>query len=196
MLSASADASNSAVTHVHDALLSDWMRPERTRVLTSTTTLKETGKCIVYWMQRDVRTVDNWALLHACHMAKTAKVPLLVLFYLPPPPETPSDDSLPPTMMEMRITECRGSFLLGGLEHVHAELSERGMPLHMLLPPSHDAVGSTVVNMLDQCQSKVVVCDMNPLRPFRQWMEEQAAPLFDARKIPLHQVDAHNVVPV
>jgi deoxyribodipyrimidine photo-lyase len=50
--------------------------------------------------------------------------------------------------------------------------------------------------MLDQWQPQVVVCDMNPLRPFRQWVEEQAAPLLDARKIPLHQVDAHNVVPV
>jgi deoxyribodipyrimidine photo-lyase len=50
--------------------------------------------------------------------------------------------------------------------------------------------------MLDQCQPQLVVCDMNPLRPFRQWIEEQAAPLLEGRKIPLHQVDAHNVVPV
>jgi deoxyribodipyrimidine photo-lyase len=196
MSSTSADASNSAVPHVNDALLADWMLPERTRVLTTTINLKATGKCIVYWMQRDVRTVDNWALLHACHMAETAKVPLMVLFCLPPQRENPSNDSLPPTMMEMRITERHGSFLLGGLEHVHAELENLGVPLHVLMPPSHDIVGSTVVNMLDQCQPQVVVCDMSPLRPFRQWVEEQATPLLDIRKIPLHQVDAHNVVPV
>jgi deoxyribodipyrimidine photo-lyase len=37
---------------------------------------------------------------------------------------------------------------------------------------------------------------MNPLRRYRQWIEEQTAPMLKDRSIPMYQVDAHNVVPV
>ena len=191
-----AEASDSAVIHSPDELLPEWMLPERTRILTTTKDLKKTGKCVVYWMQRDVRTVDNWALLYAGHAAETAKVPLQVLFVLPPPPVPQSDESLPLTMTEMRITERHGSFLLGGLEKVHAELESVNVPLNILMPSSHDAVGTAVCDFVDRCHPQLVVCDMNPLRCYRQWMEEQTAPLLNERNISMHQVDAHNVVPV
>lgn len=191
-----AEASDSAVTHAPDSLLPDWMLQERTRLLTTTMGLKANGKCVVYWMQRDVRSVDNWALLFAGHVAETAKVPLQVMFVLPPPPKQQSDESLPPTMDESRITERHGSFLLGGLEKVHEELGGVDVPLNIVTPPSHDSVGKTVCDFLDQCQPQLVVCDMNPLRRYRQWMEQQTAPLLDERSIPMYQVDAHNVVPV
>ena len=196
MASSAAEASESAVTHAPDSLLPDWMLPERTRFLTTTKDLKKNGKSVVYWMQRDVRTVDNWALLFAGYMAKTANVPLQVLFVLPPPPKEQSDGSLPPSMDEMRITERHGSFLLGGLEKVHEELATVDVPLSILMPSSHDAVGKAVCDFLDQCQPQVVVCDMNPLRRYRQWMEKQTAPMLDNQSIPMVQVDAHNVVPV
>ena len=192
-----AQASDSAVTHVdNEALLPDWMLPERTCVLTETKELKKSGKCILYWMQRDVRTVDNWALLYASHAATSNKVPLHVLFALPPPAVESDESSLPPTMVEMRITERHGSFLLGGLELVHEELHKLGVPLHVIMPSSHDSVGKEVCKVVDQCQPQLVVCDMSPLRPYRQWIEQQATPLLDERHVPMHQVDAHNVVPV
>jgi len=191
-----AEASDSEVTHASDALLPDWMLPERTRTLTTTKNPKETGKCVVYWMQRDVRTVENWALLFAGHVAESAKVTLQVLFVLPLTSVPQADESLPPSMDEMRITERHGSSLLGGLEKVHAELGSLDVPLNVLMPPSHDAVGTTVCDFLDQCQPQLVVCDMNPLRRYQQWMEEQAAPLLDEWSIPMIQVDTHNVVPV
>ena len=191
-----AEASDSEVAHAPYSLLPDWMLPERTRLLTTSADLKASGKCIVYWMQRDVRTVDNWALLFAGDVAQTAKVPLQVVFVLPPAPLPRSDETLPPTMDEMRITERHGSFLLGGLEKVHSELESVDVPLNILMPASHDAVGTTVCDFLDQCQPQLVVCDMNPLRRYRQWMEVQAAPLLNERNTPMIQVDAHNVVPV
>jgi deoxyribodipyrimidine photo-lyase len=196
MASSAAEGPENAVTHAPKSLLPDWMLPERTRLLTTTKDLKKNGKCVVYWMQRDVRSVDNWALLFAGHMAETANVPLQVLYVLPPPPKQQSDGSLPPAMDEMRITERHGSFLLGGLEKVHAELASMDVPLSVLTPPSFDAVGKAVCEFLDRCQPQVVVCDMNPLRRYRQWIEEQTAPMLEDRSIPMYQVDAHNVVPV
>ena len=37
---------------------------------------------IVYWMQRDQRVYDNWALLYAQELAIKNKTPLLVVFCL------------------------------------------------------------------------------------------------------------------
>lgn len=39
---------------------------------------------IIYWMNRDQRAEDNWALLYAQELALKAKAPLLVVFNLVP----------------------------------------------------------------------------------------------------------------
>lgn len=173
--------------HVADA--PTWMRPERTRVLSHHNS-SGTGKCIVYWMQRDVRTADNWALLYAAHLARERNVPLRVLYCLPPP--SPSPREMAP--FYERLTERYGSFLLGGLEHVHHELSEMNVPLHVIMPSSPSEVGSTVEGYLSQWQANTVVCDHSPLKPYRSWLEDQLVPL--CTSISVVQVDAHNIVPV
>ena len=181
------------------------MLPERTRILSSSppslaksSSSSKTGS-ILYWMQRDVRTVDNWALLLARHFAQVSGLPLRVLYTLPPPPPPPmssSEDSLPPTLQEMPMTQRHGTFLVGGLEEVHKELQDLDVPLHILMPDSDDTVGEAVDQWVAEYQAKLVVCDFSPLRQFRQWHELQALPLLEKRKLPFVQVDAHNVVPV
>lgn len=37
---------------------------------------------VVYWMFRDQRVRDNWALIHAVHQANNANVPVAVVFNL------------------------------------------------------------------------------------------------------------------
>lgn len=37
---------------------------------------------VVYWMFRDQRVSDNWALIHAVHQANNANVPVAVVFNL------------------------------------------------------------------------------------------------------------------
>lgn len=37
---------------------------------------------VVYWMFRDQRVRDNWALIHAVHQANKADVPVAVVFNL------------------------------------------------------------------------------------------------------------------
>ena len=44
----------------------------------------EASKAVLYWMSRDQRVCDNWALVHAFHVSVARRVPLLVCFCLVP----------------------------------------------------------------------------------------------------------------
>ncbi|EED91138.1 predicted protein [Thalassiosira pseudonana CCMP1335] len=136
-------------------------------------------------MLRDVRTVDNWALLFAQSLAVQQKVPLRVVYALPPPPS-------------MALTVRHGTFLLDGLKVVANELQEASVPFDILCPSSRSEVGKTIhTHCTDASHDALaVVCDMCPLRYPRQWTEEQAVPLLEGDDIPLYQVDTHNIVPV
>lgn len=192
---------SSIVSHVPDGhnLIPEWLHKERTRVLTKPdVVVPRMGKCVYYWMQRDMRTRDNWALLFANYLAEKQNVPLKVLYVLPCPiVSNASDDSdMPPKVCEMNMTERHGSFLLGGLKLVESELREKNVNFQVLKPTNHNEVGKLVHEVVDQDAASVVVCDMSPLRQYREWMEIQACPLLIECQIPLYQVDAHNVVPV
>jgi len=150
---------------------------------------------------RDVRTIDNWALLFAQSLAVQKEVPLRVVYALPPPPEeepSEGEDGAPPSPAEMPLTVRHGSFLLDGLKVVSEELSSAKVPFDVLCPPSRSMVGDSIKSY---CTSPshdalAVVCDMSPLRHPRTWTEKQAAPALEKDGIPLYQVDAHNIVPV
>lgn len=180
-------SSTNTLRHVDNA--PSWMLPERTRVLNCNE--NKSGKCVVYWMQRDVRTVDNWALLYAAYLAQESNVPLRVMYSLPPP----SSERGEMRPFYERLTERYGSFLLGGLEHVHKELSEKNVPFHMIMPHSPSEVGSTVFDALAGWQAHTIVCDHSPLKPYRSWLEDQLVPLCTSSISVVH-VDTHNVVPV
>jgi len=206
------------IPHIAEEFLPEWMKKERTKILTSPDVIMPASKrvgeddndvndsngCVLYWMQRDMRTVDNWALLLAENYAKDLHVPLHVVVVLPPSPQ-PSPtasaassviESLPPKVVDMRMTERHGSFLLGGLKVVDQELREKNVPFEILQPPNCSHIGSSIQHLAKERGALTVVCDFSPLRRYREWMEDQAAPLLKDSGVPLYQVDAHNVVPV
>jgi deoxyribodipyrimidine photo-lyase len=191
---------NKPVKHAADSLLPDWMLANRTRVLTSEGTEPKEGQSVVYWMQRDVRSVDNWALLWARDLAMQHDVPLHVVYALPPPASSDGSDNdrdLPPALIQLPMTKRHGAFLLGGLECVYKELKEMKIPLYVCLPDSHEKVGETVCEAIQhKYKAKIVVSDFSPIREYRQWMELQAVPILEEAKVPFYQVDAHNIVPV
>lgn len=194
------------LTHAPASLLPHWMLKERTLALTPLAlepndAKEQPGSSVVYWMQRDVRTVDNWALLWAAYLATSRKVALHVVYALPPPPPSPQQgdgaDTLPPALADMSMTTRHGMFLLGGLECVYKELKEKNIPLHVIQPASYDVVGKSVCEtMLDTCKAGMVVCDFSPIRDVREWKELQAAPMLSKAGVPFYTVDAHNIVPV
>mmetsp|Transcript_22668 Transcript_22668/g.46520 ORF Transcript_22668/g.46520 Transcript_22668/m.46520 type:complete len:559 (-) Transcript_22668:105-1781(-) len=199
---------NPDVTHASSSLFPPELEPTRTKLLTPTAILPRdkdnddvSNPCIVYWMLRDVRTVDNWALLFAQSLAVQYKVPLRVVYALSPPldndPEDGEDGS-PPNPADMSMTERHGVFLLDGLKVVAEELEEANVSFRVLCPPSRGDVGKCVHEYctLSEHGALAVVCDMAPLRHPRRWVEKQGAPLLEKSGIPLYQVDAHNIVPV
>jgi deoxyribodipyrimidine photo-lyase len=146
------------------------MHPERLRLL------KEgpAGKGpVVYWMSRDQRTRDNWALLYAQDLAVRAKTPLIVVFCLVP---------------EFLGAALRPyAFMLQGLQKVESDLIRQRIVFHLfqgnpeeVLPP-----------YLRMVQAGSLVTDFDPLQPKRLWKSEVARRI----EIPFYEVDAHNIVP-
>lgn len=134
--------------------------------------VQETG-VVLYWMQRDQRAEDNWALLYAMSQAQQRQVPLLVVFNLV---ATYGD-----------ATWRHYDFMLQGLEEVSADLQKREIPFWLL-------VGDPVENLsrfVTEHRVGEVVVDFNPLRGPQQWRERLAETL----SVKMTEVDAHNIVP-
>ncbi|GKY98098.1 hypothetical protein MPSEU_000767600 [Mayamaea pseudoterrestris] len=184
------------VQHVDKQYLPSNMKAERTKILVESVPQQQQEACVCYWMQRDVRVQDNWALCLAAHLASQRNLPLKVLYALtPPPPLAASNSTTTPPLVHLPWTKRHADFALGGLECVHRKLAKHNVPLHVVMAPSQNTVGATV---FQQCchAASVVVCDFTPIRQYREWLELQLAPLLKAQGIPLWQVDAHNIVPV
>lgn len=162
---------------------------------------------VIYWMSRDQRIADNWALVYARKRAAAAGVPLVIAF------------SLAPSFLGATIRHY--GFMLRGLAETEAEAKKLGIPFVLLVGNPHETVPPFAVAQ----GASLVVCDFSPLRMGVQWRKEIAAALGDAEKvahlaaaaaagggsagaaaassssttaatIAVHEVDAHNVVPV
>lgn len=162
--------------------------------------LNQSGKCVVLWMSRDQRAVDNHALHYAQSIAKASDLPLKVVF------------NLVPKFLEATIRQY--GFMIKGLAEVEQTLRAKNIPMHLLM-------GDPVVNIpkfAQEHEAMLVVADFSPLRVPLGWVKSVAAVLdsgltsktsngtssssstsSSAKKdkvyIPLVQVDAHNIVP-
>ncbi len=131
------------------------------------------GRSVVYWMSRDQRVNDNWALLYAGELARRHRVPLAVIFCL-------VDGFLGATWRAY-------DFMLRGLEETSGRLSKRDVPFFLLEGDPADMVPDFV------CRHDVgwLVTDFDPLKVKRQWKRKVAA----RTDIAVYEVDAHNIVP-
>ncbi|WP_300160715.1 deoxyribodipyrimidine photo-lyase [Solidesulfovibrio sp.] len=128
---------------------------------------------VVYWMHREQRAADNWALLHAADLARDAGAPLCVVFALAP--------AFP------GASRRHYDFLLRGLAATEADLRAAGIPLVLL--PGDPA--TTVPDFLRAASAGVCVADFDPMPVKGRWL----AAVAEAGACPLVEVDAHNVVP-
>ncbi len=128
---------------------------------------------VVYWMSRDQRIDDNWALLYAQELALRMKKPLLVLFCL--------------TTNFLGANLRHYSFLVKGLAEVQQRLGALDIPFHLLQgDPTKD-----VTLFLKNQGTAAVVTDFDPLSVKRTWKEKVVSKI----KIPIYEVDAHNIIP-
>lgn len=74
----------------------------RCRILSNCKEVMHNGSGIIYWMCRDCRVQDNWAMLFAQSLALSRRVPLFVCFFGEPD-------------MHLYPTKRQYEFLIGGM---------------------------------------------------------------------------------
>jgi len=130
------------------------------------------GKCVVYWMQRAERGVDNPALDVAIQAANELDLPVLVYFS--------AISNFPSANLRHYV------FLNQGLRDIEADLAERGIEFIVRRPP-----GNSLDALLAEVGAAMVIGDENPCREPERWRKVLANRL----KIPFWTVDADVVVP-
>ncbi len=128
---------------------------------------------IVYWMSRDQRVQDNWALLYAQYLANTYKQPLFVVF------------NVVPSFQE--ATWRQYSFMFDGLREVETELKTLNISFHLLLGTPE----VTILQFIKDYQVGTIVSDFSPLHIYKSWKTEINKHI----TIPFYEVDTHNIVP-
>jgi len=148
------------------------VKKERIRKLNSIELAKKGP--VVYWMSRDQRVSDNWALLYASECAKEMGVPLVVCFCI--------REKFP------FATERLIDFIFSGLVEVEDNLFKHGISFLMLVGEPFREIPRMILKL----KASMLVRDFNPLKYSKVWNKQ----LLDEIEIPIYEVDAHNVVPV
>jgi deoxyribodipyrimidine photo-lyase len=130
------------------------------------------GRCVVYWMQRAQRGVDNHAVDVAVRIANLLGLPLVVYFA--------GISNFPHANLR------HYAFLNQGLPDIEADLAARNISFVMRRAPheSHE-------QLLADVQAAFLIGDENPMREPERWRKHLASQI----KIPFWTVDADVVVP-
>ncbi len=130
------------------------------------------GKCVVYWMQRAQRGVDNHAVDVAAKVANALRLPLVVYFA--------AISNFP----HANLRHYR--FLNEGLPDIEEDLAKRNIAFVMRRAP-----GESHERMFADAGAAMVVGDENPMREPERWRKRLAREL----RVPFWTVDADVVVP-
>ena len=128
---------------------------------------------VIYWMSRDQRVKDNWALIYASELCKKYKLPLAVVF------------SINSKFLDATIRQY--DFMIKGLIEVEEELDKLNISFFLLEGTPED----TIKKFVKSHDVSAVVTDFSPVKIGRIWRENLAKSI----EIPLYEVDAHNIVP-
>ncbi len=130
------------------------------------------GKCVVYWMQRAQRALDNPALDIAIQLGNELSQPVVV--FLAPVPFYPHANSR------------HYRFLVEGVPDIAAGLAQRNVGFVLRAYPQHH-----LQTFCEEVRAAIVVGDENPLREPEEWRRRATQQL----QTPLWTVDADVIVP-
>ncbi len=143
---------------------------KRARILNDATAGKGP---VAYWMSRDQRAQDNWALIYAQELALRKKVPLAVIFCHVP--------------LFLEAAERNYAFMLTGLKETSLRLEKLGIPFFLL-----SGEPTTILpQFIKKHHISSLVTDFDPLRIKRQWKDAVSRKI----GIPFYEIDSHNIVP-
>ena len=145
--------------------------PKRARVLRKG---KFSGKSVLYWMNRDKRVDDNWAIIAAQSIALKNKVPLVVCFqYLGDFPNS-------------NIRQY--GFLFRGLLELKAKLERLNIQFILI----RGDVKRGLSKIIEEKLVGTMIVDHSPLKVYQKRIKK----IVNITNIPIYQIDAHNIVPV
>jgi deoxyribodipyrimidine photo-lyase len=130
------------------------------------------AKCVVYWMQRAERALDNPALDVAIEVANTLNLPVVAYFS--------AISNFPHANLRHYV------FLNQGLVDIEEDLAEKGIGFIVRRPPNN-----SLQTLLEEVSAAMVIGDENPCREPERWRKVLANRL----RIPYWTVDADVVVP-
>ena len=130
------------------------------------------GRCVVYWMQRAQRALDNPALDLAVDVANALSQPV-VIFFAPVP-------------FYPHANLRHYAFLAQGIPDIAERARKRGIGFVLRTYPEH-----SLVRFCEEVKASIVIGDENPMREPRHWRELAAKKL----AVPLWTVDADVIVP-
>jgi deoxyribodipyrimidine photo-lyase len=130
------------------------------------------GECVIYWMQRAQRALDNPALNVAVELGNELAKPVVV--FLAPVPFDP----------HANLRHYR--FLAGGTPDIEEGLRKRNVGFVLRTYPDH-----SLAKFCEQVRPAIVIGDENPLHEAEHW-RVRAAQLLN---VPFWTVDADVVVP-
>ena len=153
--------------------LADLMKPDpRIRILRPGEPDPE-GHCVLYWMQRAQRGVDNPALNHAIDLGNALKLPVLAVFGL--------------TAHYPEANRRHYRFLVEGLVDTAKDLEARGVPLVVRIGQPDEVV----TKLATEAKPALIVGDENPVHAGQLWRNRLAESL----TLPIRLVDADVCVP-
>ncbi len=127
---------------------------------------------VIYWMSRDQRLEDNWALIYATQQAKFLNQPLMIVFVL-------AEQFAGATLRQYQ-------FMLDGLKLLSHQANKLGRNFSLEFGSPR-----TVFERLHAEKTVgLIVTDFSPLRISIGWKRAVAQ-----LPIALHEVDAHNIIP-
>lgn len=130
------------------------------------------GKCVVYWMQRAQRGVDNHAVNLAVQIANALRLPLVAYFA--------AISNFPHANLR------HYAFLNQGLSDIEHDLAERNITFIMRRAPNESHT-----RLLADVKAAMVIGDENPMREPESWRQQLAKEI----TIPFWTVDTDVVVP-
>lgn len=128
---------------------------------------------VVYWMSRDQRVEDNWALLYAMDVAHSMDERLIVTFCLVPE--------------YMGATWRQYAFMIRGLKEIRLDLLRLGIGFELLLGQPWIELPS----FLHENNVSSLITDFDSVRIKIEWKKK----VIGGTNVPTYEVDAHNIVP-
>ncbi len=129
---------------------------------------------VIYWMSRDQRLQDNWALIYSLIHAEKKRTYVIVVFCL-------LDEFL-------GANKNHYAFMIQGLIELAHNCEKYSIPFELVVGNPIYEIPKLIFNH----NASLLVTDFDPLKIKRNWKSQIAKKI----SIPFFEVDAHNIVPV